>query len=86
MNCIDPEVLSRWVDGTLGRGEALGVARHVSLCAACRAKSDDLRGAADWLLRATEPGRGCLSAEEIAAVLEGGETPAHAATCPRCAA
>lgn len=86
MSCVDPEVLSRWVDGTLGRAEARAAGRHVLLCAACRAKADELRAAGEWLLRATEPGRGCLSAEEIAAVLEGAEAPAHAAACPRCAA
>lgn len=86
MSCVEPEVLSRWVDGSLGRAEARSVARHVLLCAPCRAKADELRGAAEWIARATEPGSACLSAEEIASVLDGAEAPPHAATCPRCAA
>src|ERR1043166_9476731 len=86
MSCFDPEILSRWVDGTLGRAEARAVERHVLLCAACRAKADDLRAASEWLVRATEPGGSCLSQEEIAAILDGASAPDHVATCPRCAA
>ena len=86
MSCFDPEVLSRWTDETLPAGESAAVRRHLSACAACRAKTEALRGAAEWLVRMGEPGGSCLSADGMAAVLEGAEVPAHVATCPRCAA
>ena len=86
MSCVDPEVLSRWVDGTLGRAEARAAQRHAALCGACRAKADELRAAAEWLVRATEPGPECLSQEEVAAILEGAAAPDHVGACPRCAA
>ncbi len=86
MSCFDPEVLARWVDETLPAAESRAVGRHVGGCALCRVKADGLRAAAEWIVRAGEPGKTCLSAEEMAAVLEGAESPAHVRTCPRCAA
>jgi hypothetical protein len=86
MSCIDPEVLSRWMDESLPVAESKVVRRHVSSCPGCRAKVEELRGAAQWIARAGEPGKACLSVDDMAAVLEGAEAPAHVRSCPRCAA
>jgi hypothetical protein len=40
----------------------------------------------EWITAVGEPGPECLTPDEVAAVLGGGEVPPHAAACPRCAA
>jgi hypothetical protein len=78
-------VLSQWADGSLDPRESLVIARHTETCAACRAKAGDLRAVGAWIRSASAPGPSCLSADDMAAVLEGGRVPAHVRTCPRCA-
>ncbi|MBV8879625.1 MAG: zf-HC2 domain-containing protein [Planctomycetaceae bacterium] len=86
MTCPKPEVLSQWADGSLDAREAASVARHADGCAGCAAKARELRAVGAWIAGAVEPGPSCLSAEDMAAALESGRVPAHARTCPRCAA
>ncbi|HVE41757.1 MAG TPA: hypothetical protein VNM14_17830 [Planctomycetota bacterium] len=85
MTCPKPEVLNQWADGSLDRQQSLAVSRHAETCAACRRKAEELRAVGTWISSAGEPGRSCLSADDMAAVLEGGRVPAHVRTCPRCA-
>jgi hypothetical protein len=85
MTCPRPELLSQWADGSLDPRESLAVSRHAETCAACRGKAEQLRAVGDWITSAAGPGRACLSADDMAAVLEGGRVPAHVRTCPRCA-
>ena len=85
MTCPKPEVLSQWADGSLNPRESLVVGRHAETCVHCRTKAADLRAVGDWVASAAEPGPACLSADDMAAVLEGGRVPAHVRTCPRCA-
>jgi hypothetical protein len=85
MTCPKPEVLSQWADGSLDRQQSLAVSRHAEACTACRRKAEELRAVGAWIATAGEPGRACLSADDMAAVLEGGRVPAHVRTCPRCA-
>lgn len=85
MTCPKPEVLSQWADGSLDPRESLVVGRHAETCAACRAKASELRAVGAWIATASDPGPSCLSADDMAAVLEGGRVPAHVRTCPRCA-
>jgi hypothetical protein len=85
MTCPKPEVLSQWADGSLNPRESLLVGRHAETCAACRAKAGELRAVGSWIRSAAQPGPSCLSADDMAAVLEGGQVPAHVRTCPRCA-
>ena len=85
MTCPKPEVLSQWADGSLNPHEALVVGRHAETCAACRSKASELRAVGAWIRSASDPGPSCLSADDMAAVLEGGRVPAHVRTCPRCA-
>jgi hypothetical protein len=85
MTCPKPEVLSQWSDGTLDPRESSVVSRHAETCAACRRKAEELRAVGAWIASAGEPGPACLSADDMAAVLEGGRVPAHVRTCPRCA-
>lgn len=85
MTCPKPEVLSQWADGSLEPHESLVVGRHAETCAACRAKAGELRAVGAWITSAAVPGPACLSADDMAAVLEGGRVPAHVRTCPRCA-
>jgi hypothetical protein len=85
MTCPKPEVLSQWADGSLNPHESLLVGRHAETCAACRAKAGELRAVGAWIRTAAQPGPSCLSADDMAAVLEGGRVPAHVRTCPRCA-
>jgi hypothetical protein len=85
MMCPKPEVLSQWADGSLDPREALVVGRHAETCPACRSKASELRAVGAWIRTASAAGPSCLSAEEMASVLEGGRVPAHVRTCPRCA-
>ncbi len=85
MTCPKPEVLSQWADGSLDRQQSLAVSRHAESCTSCRRKAEELRAVGSWIASAGEPGRSCLSADDMAAVLEGGRVPAHVRTCPRCA-
>lgn len=85
MTCPKPEVLSQWADGSLAPSSAVAVSRHAEECTACRRRAEDLRAVGSWIVSAAQPGRACLSAEEMAAVLEGGRAPGHVRTCPRCA-
>ena len=85
MTCPKPEVLSQWADGSLDPRESLVVGRHAETCSACRLKASELRAVGTWIQSAGVAGPSCLSAEEMAAVLEGGRVPAHVRTCPRCA-
>src|SRR6185436_2626712 len=85
MTCPKPEVLSQWADGSLNPRESLAVSRHAETCPVCRGKAEQLRAVGDWISSAAGPGRACLSADDMAAVLEGGRVPAHVRTCPRCA-
>src|SRR5438132_837361 len=85
MTCPNAEVLSRWADGSLDPRESAAVSRHAEKCAACRRKAEELRAVGVWIASAGEPGRACLTAEDMAAVLEGGRVPAHVRACPRCA-
>jgi hypothetical protein len=85
MTCPKPEVLSQWADGSLDRQQSLAVSRHAETCGACRRKAEELRAVGSWIASAGQPGRSCLSADDMAAVLEGGRVPAHVRTCPRCA-
>jgi hypothetical protein len=71
------------MDGGAG---STSVGRHVAACAACGAKADALRAAARWIETVAEPGPDCLSADAMAAAIEGGPKPAHLELCPRCAA
>ncbi len=86
MNCPTPEELSRWVDGTIDSASERALAAHAGACARCLRKASELRAAVDWIETAAGPGPRCLSAEEMAAVLDGNPAPAHVRTCPRCAA
>src|SRR5205814_1515611 len=74
MTCPKPEVLSQWADGSLDRRESLAVSRHAETCDACRRKAEELRAVGAWVATAGEPGRACLSADDMAAVLETTET------------
>src|SRR5205814_7607054 len=85
MTCPKPEVLSQWADGSLEPRESAVVSRHAETCPACRRKAEELRAVGSWIASAAEPGPACLSADDMAAVLEGGRVPAHVRTCPRCA-
>lgn len=85
MTCPKPEVLSQWADGSLDARESLAVGRHAEACPACRRKAEDLRAVGNWISSARQPGPACLSADDMAAVLEGGRVPSHVRTCPRCA-
>ena len=87
MACPAPEELSRWNDGAADATSAVVVKRHVESCASCRARVETLRAAARWIQTLAEPGPDCLSAEDMAALIDGGRgaTP-HVRLCPRCAA
>jgi hypothetical protein len=85
MTCPKPEVLSQWADGSLDPRESAAVSRHARACAACGRKAEELRAVGAWIATAAQPGPACLSADDMAAVLEGGRVPAHVRTCPRCA-
>jgi anti-sigma factor ChrR (cupin superfamily) len=85
MMCPKPEVLSQWADGSLDPREALVVGRHAETCDACRRKASELRAVGSWIQSAGAAGPSCLTADEMAVVLEGGRVPAHVRTCPRCA-
>jgi hypothetical protein len=85
MTCPKPEVLSQWADGSLDPHESLVVGRHAETCAACGRKASELRAVGSWIKSAGVAGPSCLSAEEMATVIEGGRVPAHVRTCPRCA-
>src|SRR5436190_21750880 len=85
MTCPKQEVLSQWADGSLDPRESLVVGRHAETCAACRSKAGELRAVGAWIATAAVPGPSCLSADDMAAVLEGGRVPSHVRTCPRCA-
>ncbi len=85
MMCPKPEVLSQWADGSLDPREALVVGRHAETCDACGRKASELRAVGAWIRSAGVAGPSCLSAEEMASVIEGGRVPAHVRTCPRCA-
>jgi hypothetical protein len=86
MNCPTPEELNRWVDGTIDSASERAIAAHAGACARCLRKASELRAAVDWIENASIPGPRCLSAEEMAAVLDGAPAPAHVRVCPRCAA
>src|SRR4051812_30001240 len=86
MMCPQSEVLSQWADGSLDARAAHEVSRHAESCPACRRKAEELRAVGRWISAAREPGSACLSADDMAAVLEGGRVPSHVRTCPRCAA
>jgi hypothetical protein len=86
MDCPAPEDLSRWIDGAAEPAAAAATERHAEACAACRARVETLRAAARWIETLAEPGPDCLSADEMAAALEGKGTPPHLRVCPRCAA
>ncbi len=87
MGCPGPEELSRWNDGVADATASVVVKRHVDSCGACLARVETLRAAARWIETLAEPGPDCLSAEEMAALIDGGRgsTP-HVRLCPRCAA
>ena len=87
MSCPAPEELSRWNDGAADLTAAAALKRHVESCEACRARVESFRAAARWIETLAEPGPDCLSAEEMAALIDGGRgaTP-HVRLCPRCAA
>lgn len=85
MTCPKPELLSQWADGSLDPRQAPAVALHAETCAACRAKAAELRAVGAWIRSASDPGPSCLSADDMAAVIEGGRIPSHVRTCPRCA-
>jgi hypothetical protein len=85
MACPRPKVLSQWVDGSLHPREAANVYPHIQRCAACRQQAEELRKVGAWLETVSGLGPDCLTPEEMAAVLEGGQAPAHLRTCPRCA-
>src|SRR5262245_34057839 len=85
MTCPKPEVLSQWADGSLDPRQSMAVARHAEACASCSVKAGELRAVGAWIATAAQPGASCLSADDMAAVLEGGRVPAHVRTCPRCA-
>jgi hypothetical protein len=86
MTCPSTELLSRWVDRSLDPHEAAVVGRHAGSCAACRRKADELRAVGAWIVSAVEPGPACLSADDMAVVIEGARMPSHVRSCPRCAA
>jgi anti-sigma factor ChrR (cupin superfamily) len=85
MTCPKPEVLSQWADGSLDPREALVVGRHAETCPACARKASELKAVGAWIQSAGVAGASCLTADEMAVVLEGGRVPAHVRTCPRCA-
>jgi len=86
MTCPNAELLSRWADGSLDPREAVAVELHAETCAPCRRKAEELRAVGAWIVSAAEPGPACLSADDMAAVIEGGRVPFHVRACPRCAA
>jgi hypothetical protein len=86
MTCPNAELLSRWADGSLDPREAVAVELHAETCAPCRRKAEELRAVGAWIVSAAEPGPACLSADDMAAVIEGSRVPPHVRTCPRCAA
>jgi hypothetical protein len=86
MSCPAPEDLSRWIDGSAEPAAAAAAARHAEACDACRERADALRAASVWIETLAEPGPECLSADEMADVIEGRGTSSHLELCPRCAA
>jgi hypothetical protein len=82
MTCPPAEVLSRWIDGLVPGGK---IESHLDGCAACAAKVREIRAAGEWLKRA-EPGPSCLSAEQMALLIEGKFDSPHVRSCPRCSA
>ncbi len=87
MGCPAPEELSRWIDGAADATSAAAVQGHVESCDACRARVETQRAAARWIETLAEPGPDCLSAEEMAALIDGGRGAVpHVRLCPRCAA
>lgn len=77
MSCPSSEEVSRHLDGSL-RDDA--VARHLASCAVCGARADGLKSAIAWLAT------GCLSVDEMAALLEDRGDRSHLESCSRCAA